>query len=70
MSGNTWKGMAEAFEIFSRYATEDDGGSTAAEHDEIYAGPSPSVMSEEDMIRIEELGWLVDDEFDCWKKFT
>lgn len=68
MPGNNYKDMAEAFTIFAKY---DEGvGETAAEHDEIYAGPSPEKVSEGDRKRLEELGWWSDESYDCWRRFV
>ena len=51
--GRTWAGYAEAFAIFAKY----EGQGVCAEHDEIDAGPDPSVVSEVDKKRLLELGW-------------
>lgn len=45
----------ESFEIFKKY--EATGGLEAVEHDEVYAGPDPKVVSPEDLKRLDELGW-------------
>ena len=64
----TWAGLAEAFEIFSRY---DEGKfKTSAEHDVIYAGPNPKDVSTPDVMRLEQLGWHIEEEFDCFGYFT
>ena len=57
--------MAEAFTIFAKY----EGDSLHAEHDILYAGPSDiASMSPEDVKRLDELGWFIEDE--SWAKFT
>ena len=61
-------GWAEAFTIFAKYAEGDIDG-VCAEHDEVYAGPSPSVVSDEDKRRLEALGWR-ENRNDCFSKFT
>lgn len=45
----------ESFEIFKKYEAND--GLAGAEHDEVFAGPDPEVVSVEDTKRLEELGW-------------
>lgn len=57
----------EAFEIFDKY---DHFKEIHAEHDEIYAGPDPEALSNEDMNKIIELGWLPDNENGCFYKFV
>lgn len=51
----TYAKWIEAFQIFAKYDPE--GTDVAAEHDEMWAGPDPSVVSPEDKARLEELGW-------------
>lgn len=55
----------ESFEIFKKYP---DGETSiiGAEHDLVYAGPSPAVVSPEDWARLEKLGWNPSD-FDCFQ---
>lgn len=57
----------EAFQIFNKY---DHFKQVSAEHDEIYAGPSPDVLNKEDLEKIIELGWLPDNENDCFYRFV
>jgi hypothetical protein len=59
---------AEAFAIFANYAGE--GGEVAAEHDVVYACPDVEEMTEADRKRLEELGWFISEEFECWTRFT
>ena len=40
------------------------------EHDVLYAGPSPEVLSDEDLSKVIELGWLPDSENGCFYIFT
>lgn len=52
----------EALTIFKKYQADKPGlgfvvGITAADHDEIWGGPDPSLVSAEDTARLEELGW-------------
>lgn len=60
--------MAEAYTIFAKYSEPRDQNSHA-EHDELMAGPSPDIVSDEDKERLSELGWMVHEE-DCFYKFT
>jgi len=48
----------EAFTIFNKYELKYQ--EIAAEHDEIFAGPSPEIVSAEDLKRLKELGWTPD----------
>lgn len=46
----------ESFQIFEKYGCTD--GIAAAEHDEVFAGPDDiSIISDEDRVRLEALGW-------------
>lgn len=49
--------------IFSKYDHIDN---YSAEHDIIYAGPSPANVSEQDKEILETFGWYVDDSYDCF----
>ncbi len=53
---NDYRDLMEAFMIFAKYPNEYHDISRA-EHDEIWAGPDPEVVSTEDKLRLEELGW-------------
>ncbi len=44
--------------------------SVAAEHDVIYAGPSPDTLSEGQVLYLRELGWYADESLDCFQFFT
>lgn len=59
--GDTYAGWAESFGIFAKYQP-DTYADIAAEHDEFWAGPNASMVSAEDRKRLEELGWMADDE--------
>lgn len=43
-----------AFEIFRKYPQDE---MVTAEHDEVYAGPDPRIVSDEDKAELEKLGW-------------
>lgn len=59
--------MIEALKIFDKY---EHIQALSAEHDIIYAGPSPSQVTDEDVTRLEELGWHAEMEYDCFYKFV
>lgn len=64
----TWAEFAEAFTIFAKYGDEEY--STQADHEEIFAGPNPTIVSAEDRARLEELGWMeCGEEFNCFHIF-
>lgn len=49
--------LYEAFLIFAKYDHNVFGGIASAKHDEIYSGPDPEIVSDEDKERLKELGW-------------
>lgn len=65
-----YEAMAQAFQIFAKY--NDTGALTgiSAEHDVIYAGPDPGVVSAEDLARLAELHWNPEEEFDTFRRFV
>jgi len=69
MNESNWSRWAKAFTIFAKYAGK-EYAHTAAEHDEVYAGPEPEKVSEEDKKLLNELGWTECSEFNCFHKFT
>lgn len=54
-------------EIFAQYG--EDEAMVAGEHDIIYAG-TRAEMTEEVCNKLRELGWHVEEEFECWGKFV
>lgn len=56
-----------AFTIFAKYAPIDEFG---VEHDVIYAGPDPELVSDEDKATLEILGWSVEEQYDCFYHFV
>ena len=58
---------ARAFTIFALYDTD---GDVSPQHDEVYAGPDPSLVSPEHLAELETLGWTANDDYDCFHKFT
>lgn len=54
----TNKEWVESFSIFDKYKDEDGlEGVHRSTRDEIYAGPDPAIVSDEDVARLKELGW-------------
>ncbi len=47
-----------------------DAQDVSAEHDILYAGPDPSIVSDEKKAELEELGWYVAEEHDCFYHFV
>jgi hypothetical protein len=68
VENETFKHWAEAFEIFYRYDQSADGH-VASEHDRIFAGPDPDLVTREDRKRLEELGWTASAEYGCFYKW-
>jgi len=58
--------IIEAFTIFKKYSSND---SISAEHDELFAGPDPSIVSKEDLARLKQLHWHPV-EYGCFRMFT
>lgn len=58
--------IIEGLQIFKKYGKVD----TAAEHDEIYAGPAGGVGNKEDLKRLAQLGWHYNRSLDTWTIFT
>lgn len=61
--------IAEAFIIFSKY-TKDQYAHIAAEHDNLYCGCNPDLVSQEDIDRLEVLGFHVYHDADCFVRYT
>lgn len=62
-----YKNLIEALTIFSKYQHREG---VSAEHDILYAGPSPADVSEKDLATLEELGWHPSDEYDGFYAFV
>lgn len=61
--------LIEALQIFAKYPDAD--GWLSAEHDEVWFGPDPSIVSDVDKARLNELGWHPDfDGESTFHKFT
>ncbi len=62
------KELIEALQIFLKYA--DETYPTHCEHDILYILVNPVVVSDEDKIKLEELGFIPStDEIDCFISF-
>lgn len=69
----TVRKVIDGLTILARYDPDGlDSHSVSAEHDVIYGpGPGdPDAVTEEDRERLEELGWHLDSEADCWARFV
>lgn len=54
-------------EIIEKYNPDDD---PQFNHDVIYAGvDTPEMVSDEDKAKLDELGWRVDREYNCWRHY-
>lgn len=57
--------------ILMRYTTPGRDGSCAAEHDKFY-GPqiNNDLLPADDKTELLKLGWLYDEDVNCWYRFT
>jgi len=64
------KDLIEALTIFLKY-TGDEYSPTHCEHDVLYVAPGleEDKVSEEDKVRLKELGFQWMDDGDCWGSF-
>lgn len=70
-TANNPLGYAEAFLIMSKYGGSETGYGLTAEHDEMWAGPADtSVVSADDLARLQELGWTPDEEYGGFHRFV
>jgi hypothetical protein len=63
------KRILEGLNILSKYF---ESGDFNAEHDQIWAGgdyADDADMAEEDIKKLKDLGWFIDEEFNCWSHF-
>jgi len=60
--------LREGLEILSRYFNRPDGYHTYAEHDLLYVAAPDKPICDDDLKRLEELGWVF--ESDGWRAFT
>lgn len=61
------KDLIEAFTILLKYGNPDYP--THCEHDELYVNINPSLVSAEDKIRLDELGFFPSDEHDGFTSY-
>jgi hypothetical protein len=66
---NTYKALIEAFQIFDKYQP-DETFVVSAEHDIIYTGCSPDLVSDDDKKRLAELGFHIDEHLDSFYMHT
>lgn len=59
--------LVEAFQIFLKYSQVKYP--TSCGHDTLYVNIYPDLVSTEDIIRLDKLGFFVDDDLDCFKSF-
>lgn len=59
--------LIKALQIFLKYGNKNYP--TYCEHDILYVDVDPSVVSDEDKKVLDELGFFVDDENDCFASF-
>lgn len=59
--------LIKALQIFLKYGNKNYP--TFCEHDILYVDVDPSVVSDEDKETLDELGFFVDDENDCFASF-
>lgn len=60
------KALIEILQICEKYGAD----YVSAEHDIIYLGPDPFVMSDEDIENMENLGCHRQEEYECWGYYT
>ena len=59
--------LIKALQIILKY--ENKMYPTSCEHDVLYVDVDPSIVSEKDKKTLDELGFFVDDENDCFASF-
>ncbi len=59
--------LIEALTIFLKYGNPDYP--THCEHDELTVCIEPSLVSDEDKKKLDEFGFFVDEDMDCFKSF-
>lgn len=66
---SVYQQWARAFEIFASYPHERFEG-VSAQHDEVFAGPDPAVVSAEHLAELEAMNWLADQQYSTFRRFT
>ena len=59
--------LIKALQILSKYTGSKHA--THCEHDVLYVTVDPSLVSDEDKKKLDEMGFFVDSEFDCFASF-
>ncbi len=65
--------VLEGLQIIAEYSAKGvDEDSICAEHEMIYAGQDVDLeqMSEDDVTKMDELGWSFEEDKACWARFT
>lgn len=60
----------EGLQILNKYFDKPKEEYFSAEHDVIYFGPDPSIVSPEDITKLEDYGFNVDKSLDCFYYYT
>ena len=61
--------IRDGLTILMKYSDPEDCCGVSSEHDEMMAGTTEGI-SEEDAQALEDLGWMRDDDHECWSHFT
>lgn len=71
-TNSVYNEFIEGIRIFQKYGPSEAGLNEGfgAEHEIIYVGTEPSVVSDEDKQRLDALGFHECSEFECWGFFT
>ncbi len=68
---NTYAGWTEALQIFARYSADDVMEIGISVTDSvIYVGPHPDAVTAQDVEKLEALGWRINEEYECFERFT
>ena len=64
------RNFVKGVNILAKYVDGDEH-CICAEHDVLYFGPNnKNVVSEEDLVILEDSGWRFDDDVDAWRCFV
>lgn len=62
-----WADLLEALELLSQHPTE--GHPFNCEHDILYVGADPDAFTPEEIQRLDDLGFFVDTDIECFASF-
>lgn len=62
------KDLIEALQIFAKYVSDEESP-TSCDHEALYVSCPPEAVSEGDMLRLEQLSFIVDDEYCCFVSY-